>query len=498
MDTDKLILKFCQTIRGALHQAGLVRGSHLVVAVSGGPDSLALLHALYRVAPDLGISLHGAHLNHALRGQASDADAEFVSETFDTLEVPLTVDTVDVAALQRMRRLSLEEAARQMRLGFFARVMAEQNADAVAVGHTHDDQAETVLLHLIRGSGLTGIRGMQTKSTLRIADATVTLVRPLLDITRRETEEFCRAIDVAPRLDESNLSLQMTRNRVRLELLPLMTSINPGVKDALVRLSRNVALDLALIEREVDRAAEIVVSQDDRDVKLDRQGFARLDPSVQHHLLRRAVLMAMPEIADLTEAHVQAMIRLISGPAGKSLDLPSGLCFSVSYEEAAIGDRDRGRSPLPELHGETRLAVPGQTSVGGWRVTVTTTTPSSSGSSAFSDLGPESPSSFAGHFDAAALAGPLTIRPRRAGDRFQPLGMEGSKKLQDFMVDSRIPRESRDRVPLVIAERGIAWVAGSRIAEWARVREDTRRALRIEFTMTDEHGSRPEQAGDAT
>ncbi|HAL49380.1 MAG TPA: tRNA lysidine(34) synthetase TilS [Dehalococcoidia bacterium] len=498
MDTDKLISKFCQAVRNALDQSGLSRGSRLVVAVSGGPDSLALLHALCRIGPELGLSLHGAHLNHALRGQASDADAEFVSETFDRLGIPLAVDKADVAAAQRLHRLSLEEAARQVRLGFLARVMAEQDADAVAVGHTHDDQAETVLLHLIRGSGLTGIRGMQTKSTLNIDENMVTLVRPLLDVTREETEEFCRAIGVAPRLDESNLSSQMTRNRVRLELLPLMTSINPGVKDALVRLSRNVALDLALIERTVDQAAAIVVSQGDQAVKIDRQGFALLDPSVQHHLLRRAVLMAKPEVTDLTESHVQAMIRLISGPAGRSLDLPARLRFSVSYAEAIIGDRDRSRSPLPELHGETRLSVPGETSVGEWRVTVTTTTPSSSEPGVFSGLGQESRGCLTAHFDADALAGPLIVRPRRVGDKFQPLGMEGSKKLQDFMIDSRMQRESRDRAPLVVAERGIAWVAGKRIAEWARIREDTRRVLRIEFTMTDEPGPRPEQAGEVT
>ena len=486
VNTANTIARIHRRVGDALDQSGVESGSRLIVAVSGGPDSLALVHALWRIGKDRDLRLHGAHLDHGLRGRSSDADAAFVAQTFEGLGIPYTLERADVDAMRLRERLSLEDAARRVRHGLFARVADEQGAEAVALGHTRDDQAETVLMHLVRGSGLTGLRGMAHASQINVAGRKLRLLRPLLRVTRRETAEYCRAIGVEPRLDESNLSLQPTRNRVRLELLPLMEKMNPAVKESLARLSRSVAVDLDFLEGEVDSAVESTVSARDGIVSIDRKEIFGYHPSVQNHLVRRAVLLAKDDLTDLRQSHVQEMLRLMSGPAGTALDLPGGLRFAVLYRVATLGPRDRMSCPLPPIPGQASLQVPGETSLGGWRVTTrlvgSSTPPTGQGpDDARRPTGPR----FAETFDLDSLDGELLIRARAPGDRFQPLGMAHSKKLQDFMVDGRIPREWRDSVPLVVSPRGIAWVVGWRVADWARARDDTESALSIEVEATN-------------
>ena len=474
-NTVNTVARVHRRVVDALEQSGVGAGSLLIVAVSGGPDSLALLHSLWRIGKDRDLRLHGAHLDHGLRGCSSDADAAFVAQTFERMGIPYTVERADVSAMRRRERLSLEDAARRLRHGLFARVADQQGAEAVALGHTLDDQAETVLLHLVRGSGLTGLRGMAHSSEMDVSGGKLRLLRPLLRVTRRDTAEYCRTIGVEPRLDESNLSPRPTRNRIRLELLPLMEKMNPAVKESLVRLSRSVALDLAFLEGEVEGALETTISAGDGIVSIDRKQFLGFHPSVQSHLIRRAVLLAKNDLTDLRQSHVQEMVRLMSGRAGTSLDLPGGLRFGVSYQVATLGPRQRTSCPLPPLEGQTSLRVPGETRLGGWRVTTklveTSAPPSGQGCD---------DARFVETFDLGSLGGELVLRARSPGDRFQPLGMAHYKKLQDFMVDRRIPREWRDSVPLLVSPRGIAWVVGWRVADWARVRDDTERALSIE------------------
>ena len=467
-----------RSVDDALARAGLPRGSTVVVAVSGGPDSLALLHALDRAARGGRVRLHGAHLDHRLRGEASSADARFVAEVFHGLGIESTVDDADVAAYQREHGLSLEDAARRVRYEFLGRVAAERKAAAIALGHTSDDQAETVLMHLIRGSGLTGMAGMRELSPRLLSGHPVLLLRPMLMVSRQETEAYCLELALAPRQDESNLLPDVTRNRIRAEIMPLLEQFNPAVRDALVRLARSVSLDADYLADEVSRVLAEVGRMDESSqaFTIDREAFSHLPPPLQGHLLRRAFQEVSGTLEDLRQIHVDEMARLIAGPAGRSLDLPSGLAFTVDYESAAIGPSGADRGPLPPLEGEVELAVPGETLVGGWTVsTAVVERPGLTGPKG------ESWQTYEAALDAKSMEGPLQVRSRRPGDRFQPLGMSQPKKLQDFMVDSKVPRAWRDRVPLVVAQGRIAWVVGWRPAEWAKSRDDGSPALVIGF-----------------
>ncbi len=449
---------FERRVADAVRRCGVAPADLLLVAVSGGPDSLALLHALARSRSATGLRLHAAHLDHALRGSESAADADFVVEACRKLGLGITTEKADVAAFQQAGRFSLEDAARRVRYDFLARAAAELGASAAALGHTLDDQAETVLMNVIRGSGLTGLSGMGECSRRRIAGADLLLARPLLGVSRSETEGYCAALGLSPRDDPSNRSPRFTRNRVRHDVMPALAKINPAVRDAIARLSESAARDLDYIEGAVDAAWDDVADADRGRVLIDREPFAGLPPAVRAYLLRRAVRLAKGGLEDLETRHVEDMLSMMEGRAGRSLDLPGGLALSVGYRTAAIGSAGLDTCPLPPIEGETPLAVPGETMVGGWRVAV----------QAVSDLPGDGADGMRAAISREAAFGGLTVRSRRAGDRFQPLGMTNRKKLKSFIIDCKIDRSWRDRVPLVVGERGIAWVVGWRIAEWAK------------------------------
>jgi len=473
MAKDSTVASVRRRVHEALKRTGLAPGGRLVAAVSGGPDSLSMLDALADLRNALDLRLHAAHLDHGLRGDASREDAVFVEELCRKRGIPCTVERADTEAFRQRRHLSLEQAARQVRYGFLARVASGQGAHAIAVAHTSDDQAETVLMHVIRGSGLTGLRGMAELTHTVFDSNEATVVRPILSVSRRDTEAYCHALGLEPRLDETNLSLKPARNRVRSELLPLLEQYNPAVREALVRLSRSAARDAAYIESAVDEAWDRIARRDEAGVSLDRSAFQGLAPAIQSHLLRRAVRVVKGDLEDVEQNHVDGMARLMAGSAGRSLDLPGGVRFSVGYDRAWIASGGCEELALPPLEGEHTVQVPGQTVLPGWRIVAT-----------ISERGKvmaDPAASLAAVLDYDSVGENLRVRPRKRGDRFQPKGMPQPKKLQDFMVDSRIPRSLRDRVPLVVSERGIAWVVGWRIAEWARPRDEGGLAVELRF-----------------
>ena len=474
-------------VRAALREHGL-KGKKLLVAVSGGPDSLALLHSLYRLRGECGLTLCGAHLNHKLRGVESDADAEFAGDTFERLDVPFTVDGVDVAAYRRRHRLSLEDAARRVRYSFLADAAAKHGADAIALGHTADDQAETVLMHILRGSGLDGLRGMQALDRRTIGGRRVALFRPLLGLSRAETETYCRALDLTPRIDPSNSSPEFLRNRIRMELVPLLEQMNPSARDALMRLARNATQDSEYIREHADAVwhdvAQTVASGV---VRLDAVALDGEHAAIRGRVLRRAVEAAGGEV---TRRHILDMIALLGGAPGKRLHLSGGLGFVTGYGEAYVGRADAVEDALvtlPVLGGESFVPVPGEVRVGGWRINVTCMDRQDGEGFSHSphpNLPPEGEGTEASEVvDMDCVGEELWVRGRLPGDRFQPLGMEGSKSLREFMIDARIPRGWRDGLPLVVSDRGIACVPGWRIAHWARVTEATKRVLRLDVAF---------------
>lgn len=462
-----------------------LRGARVVVAASGGPDSLALLHALDALKRPLRLDIHAAHFDHRLRPE-SRADADFVRDFAASIGVPVSAGSADVDAFRRARRLSLEDAARRLRYEFLTEVASETDADAVALGHTADDQAETVLLRILRGTGLDGLGAMSPMSAATWAGRRVNLFRPLLAVSKAQTLAYCAANGLKPRADESNLSTEMTRNRARLELLPILETYNPAVKLALNRLAKSARLDMSFIRQHTELVAESVMSIGVDGVSLDRAAFAELHPAIQRHMLRIAAQTAAGDSADLSEAHVEAMLAVMSGPAGRGADLPRGVRFETDYRRARMRRADVEAAAFPDPpSAPVAISARGETVAGGWRVRIE---PADCGDAlAVRRAPPDAPGArLSETFAAAALADGLRARTRAPADRFQPLGMKSDKNLADFMIDAHIPRALRDKIPLLESGGRIAWVVGWRMADWAKATPDAGQCARVSFERIDD------------
>jgi tRNA(Ile)-lysidine synthase len=485
----------------------------VVVGVSGGADSVCLLHILAKWQKKLGIRLHVAHLNHQLRGIESEADAEYVSDLAGSLDIPVTIDKQDVVAYRTKRNCSIEEAARELRYAFFARVAREVGARRIVIGHTRDDHVETILMHILRGTGTTGLCGLalctpmaydsqgvswpaEALSTARGQRNNLLIIRPLLDITREETASYCQEHNLVPRVDSSNLSPSFFRNRLRLHLLPLLRQYNPSIDQALLRLADIAKEDNAFIEQQASGLWDAVARQENNAIYLDKKQIAGLPIALQRQLLRAAVTKLAGDVRDIEATHIEAARSLLNKPTSKRISLPHGLICHGGYDELVIATSYlvRGRQsqfppcPLPPLPDEFHLQVPGKTVFSGWNVLASivreqVTFVSSRGT--LSTCEKTCQGNLVAHFDLQKTGMKLLVRQRRPGDRFQPLGMSMPKKLHEFMVDAKIPRSWRGRIPIVCSPQQIIWVVGWRIDNRVKVTEASKEILRLEFIKSE-------------
>jgi tRNA(Ile)-lysidine synthase len=453
----------------------------LVVAVSGGADSVCLLHVLLELRDELGVEPHIAHLDHQLRSDDSRADARYVANLARRLGVPATIERRDVRSYHAGQGASLEESAREVRYAFLAEVARAIGANHVATGHTLDDHAETVLMHLIRGTGTGGLRGLQPVSSWQTKAGSLTVVRPLLEVKREETSEYCRRHRLRPRLDISNLSLSPLRNRIRHQLLPLLEDYNPQIVDALVRTAHIVGDDLLLLDELAAQSWRDVVQRQADTFIFDKPGFLGLHVSLQRSLLRGAIGELLGNLKDIEARHIEEVLAGLNLLPGSVLNLPGGLLFSVDYDRYLVGIDKSGLCPFPELTGEFSLKIPGETLIPGWRIEAVIIPPREM-EREYDD--------FTAYFRLDRVGSGATVRSRRRGDRFQPLGMGQTKKLGEFMIDARVPRAWRKRVPVVCSAQHIMWVVGWRIDDRLKVTDYAGEVLCLRFRRLPEEVQR--------
>jgi len=473
MKTEKPPPLLEQRVLEFIRKHQLIAGqSKLLVAVSGGPDSVCLLHILVKLGDELGVKLHVAHLNHQLRGAEADADARYVADLANHLGLLSTIEQRDVSAYRARRRISLEEAAREVRYSFLAEVARSIGTEKVAVGHTIDDQAETILMHLIRGAGIRGLRGLQPRSKWLSPEHGLTIVRPLLEISREETVRYCQNHHLIPRIDTSNLSLSLLRNRIRHQLIPLLQSYNPQTAEALLRTARIAADDLAFLDDEAIRLWGEIAEEENGTVILNKEKFYCLPIALKRHLLRIAIERLIGDIKDIEAQHIERVVAALDKPAGKRINLLGDLSFFIEYDRYLLGRDPAALSPFPLLEAEFPLNLPGETLLPGWRAEATII--SREQMTANHD-------DFTAYLDLDKTGDKLVVRSRQRGDRFQPLGMSQPKKLAEFMVDTRIPHAWRQRIPIVCSPRQILWVVGCRIDDRVKITGTTRRILSLKF-----------------
>ena len=483
MPRPRLLVRAVESaVREAVRQHGL-QGRILVTAVSAGADSTALLHALYSLRDAMGLTLHVAHFDHNFRPEAAE-DARFVAEMADRLGLPFITEHADPVAYQRDQGISsFEAAARELRYRFLGRVVDSVGAWAVALGHNADDQAETVLMHLIRGSGLDGLRGMDAISTWLSSDVQqqVNLFRPLLSVTKEQLRSYCEEQGITYREDPANRDMRFTRNRVRHQLLPSLREYNPRISESLVRLGQSVSEDADFLDGETERAWGELVREARDAVILDRQALSLRPRALQTRLLRRAYFQLAGSLRRLQSSHVEAMLGLLGSAPGREVALPMDLRLTSTYDTVTMGRAVVSDTSTKPLEGAHRLEVPvtaaevAVTHIPGWCVTV-----------GWVDVQDGIPTeALEAILDLGEDVSELWVRRRRRGDRFRPYGMSNEKKLQDFLVNRKVPSAERDAVPLVFHGERLAWVVGHRVAEWAAVSHASRRVLRIRFEASN-------------
>ncbi|MBN1670350.1 MAG: tRNA lysidine(34) synthetase TilS [Kiritimatiellae bacterium] len=449
-------------VRAAIETHRLITpGEHVLVAVSGGPDSVALLAVLKRLGARYSLRLTAAHLNHQLRAGAAAHDAACVAALADQLGVAYVEGRARVRQRARNRGLSLEMAAREARYDFLVRAARRAGADTVATGHTADDQAETVLLKLLRGAGRRGLAGIPVQTCWK----GMRVVRPLLDVSRRQVLAFLCREKLAWCEDESNRSPAFLRNRVRHELLPLLESrINPAARDVLRRTARVLGEE----DRWLDTLAQAGLAActlDGSRAALDggrllQQPLAARRRIIRLWLARNGVGCDALDF-DMVE-RIESLLRSSHGTA--TTPLPD--CRAVRREYGTLRLADRVRSAARPAAFRARLAVPGETRLPAQRLRVRTRLTRGWSRPRPAPLGalPAAVRLRA----ARARKAPLLVRSWRPGDRIHPLGLDGSKKLQDLFVDAKLPRAQRNRVPVLECAGEIVWVPGYRIArDWA-------------------------------
>lgn len=458
-----------QKIQSAFDAHDLIaHGQRIIVAVSGGADSIGLLHALKEIASSLRLKLIVAHLNHGIRGHAANEDAAFVEARAKELRLKCVVGRRDVPRMAKQKGISLEMAARDARYVFFAKVLRQEKADVVAIAHTLDDQAETILLKLARGAGTRGLSGIRWRKVL----GGLIVIRPMLEVSRQEVIAYLKERNLTWREDESNSDVAFLRNRVRHEILPQLASkLNPNIKNALVRTARILGDEDAWLDAIVDNMLPDCVES----AKLSVERILSHPIAARRRILRSwAVDTGVPP-EYMSFDIVEKIDRMLHQKRGRSsIDVGGGWQICRAYGDLVSRRGNEGCVVDPY---RTKLNLPGETLLPDQCLRVTI------------EIGPgltRDKTVQAGLLPAAASLSALSIGRKNiyirswcAGDRMKPLGMGGTKKLQDIFVDEKVLLAKRQAVPILECGKSIIWIPGYRVAKGWEVTDQDADAVHV-------------------
>ncbi|VTR66418.1 tRNA(Ile)-lysidine synthase [Desulfosarcina cetonica] len=463
--------------------AMVAAGDRILVGVSGGPDSMTLLHLLHRLAPELKVQLGVAHLNHCLRGLAADQDADLVKRTAAVLGLPCHLGRARVLKVQQHLHLSPEEAARRVRYAFFNRLLKDGNYNKLALGHHLDDNAEQVLLALLRGSGPKGLSGIAPVKDRRT-------IRPLIAVRRQAIEAYVSAMGISCASDASNADLRFMRNRIRHHLLPLLAeAYNPKIHDQLNRLADIMRMEEAWLEALVEESYTAAV-QDRQPGRLSLRiaALRQAHPALFRRLVRRAIEALNGNLRRIRFAHIAAVDRLlINGEGPKELHLPGGIRIRRDGArlilQRAIHPRQSikptgavmATDPLEIAFPYPRIVTVADRGIG---LRFRILSPASKAD--WKAVGPQQ-----AFFDVDKLRPPLILRSTWPGDRFHPLGAKGSQKLKKFFIDHHISHTDRMKSLILTDQERIIWLMGQRIDHAVRLTPATHHILAVEFFLLD-------------
>lgn len=436
-------------------------GDTVLAAISGGPDSMAMLNCLVLLRKDLEFNLLIAHVNHGVRGEYAKRDQEFVKMVSKNYNIPYFTKNVDMVAYGKELGISSEEAGRILRYGFFREVLSDYGGGKIAVAHNKNDQAETILHRIIRGTGLDGLKAMEFIKG--------DIIRPLLNISRREIENYIEQKNIEFVIDHTNLETDYTRNKIRLELLPyIKENFNPNIIDSLYRLTRITSGEIQIIEETTQEKYNLIVKNSvGKSIIFNASLFKLESEAMRKRLIRKAIENISGNLHGIEEIHINYIINLFyEDKTGKAIDISKGLSARISYNDFIIELRNNKNKSF-----EAKKIELGENNIKELGIIVSL------------ELIPVEEMDIkkmnVKYIDFDKVSGELLIRPRKSGDRFSPLGLGGSKKLKDYMIDKKIPQDKRDSTPILCDNSGIIWVIGYGLSDKYKITEETKSTLRI-------------------
>ena len=474
--------KFLHTVEKTIVTYGMLKPKDsVVIGVSGGPDSVALLHALFLIAPRFSLKLGVAHLNHCLRQNDSDRDAQFVEVLAKKHDLPFHTQKKDVRKYRIENKLSLEEAARRVRYAFFNNVADKMQYNKIAVGHHSDDNAELILMNLFRGSGTQGLSGMPPVRDLRI-------IRPLIKLNRSEIIDFLNQNKLEYVSDASNSDTKYFRNRVRHDLIPLLkTAYNPKISETLNRLSQIIRSEEEWIDDVVHPFYEkTVMDVQENYIILSVSMLNQYHPALQRRIIRMTIEKIKGDLRRIRFVNISSAIGLLDkNSAYGKIDLPDRIRIQRDQDALYVFKEKRMLRDISEKvdHSdmftfEYQIEKPGSVCIREIGATIK-----------FTEMRMEKVPDYryAGQhtsfFDKDSLSFPMVIRNFRPGDAFKPLGAGGTQKLKKYFIDKKVPRDERLKCPILLSRGRIIWVVGHRIDESVKVMPSTRNLLKVELLL---------------
>jgi len=463
-----------------IERQGLLNNcSRILLAVSGGADSMALLHSFwsYRAAGLLRASLVCAHINHGLRASAADTDESFVKAQAHKLDVGFVSGQIDVRRFARRNKLSIETAARQLRIDVLIEMARENQCDCVATGHQKNDNAETIIQRLSRGTGFRGLGGIWPVQTF---GGDIRFIRPLLCVTREQITAYLKRRNLRYRLDATNDDCTYRRNFIRHRLLTLLQEqANTSLAESLFKLSQVAQRYSRYISIKTEQAFRQTASCSEDGVIIDLNGFGAEPEPVKVELIRRALAMAGSGEKDLTREHFHKIIEFSKhGISGKRLELPGGFLVWREYRSMVFtGPKGPGHSKARTAI-SVDLKIPGRTGYADYLIDADVLDNAPGALDRFRKQKGE----FVEWFDLDKLVWPLRVRPRIFGDRFKPLGQQRKKRVGKFLTSQKIPLELRRDICVITDKEKIIWLCPVRISEQAKVTEQTQKILQLTIT----------------
>ena len=450
----------------------------VLIGVSGGPDSVTLLSVLLSFKKKYNLSIFIAHLDHMLRGEESDKDVDFVKNLAQELGLLCEVKSCHLTELAHKEHLSLEEAARKYRYKFYFETAKKIKANKIALGHNADDQVETVLMRFLRGSGLEGLMG--------IPPMRGKIIRPLIECSREEIEEYCQEHKTRYRIDSSNKEIVYFRNKIRLELLPLLSKdYNKNIKDITLRLRNIVSEVSAYLNQETELLFKEVAKQENPEtVIIDLKKFAPLPLALKRRIIRKSIEVVKGNLYSISFRHSNEILKLTEYQLGeKEIYLPDNLMAKKIYNKIMLYKKRISKNQTEEMPTpwEYNILIPGKTEIKSLGIKVEIKILDSTDIKSFLYFTrKKSKGKFLEFIDYNKVKLPLKLRNRRSGDRFYPLKMEGLKKIKDFFIDNKIPKGYRNLIPILVdSEDQIIWVMGMRLDDRVKINSDTKKVLRV-------------------